>query len=232
VHRPYALETAYLSVITFDSEARQVVPLTELVAFQPPQIDAGSTTSLGKALKLTKECIEREVQKTTSDAKGDWKPLVFLMTDGAPTDDWQKGLPAARLGANDWENALVRTIDMIQPCTAKCEMGWHVFDNTTKPECPLCGTPYQGQLPVLNFYSSRTANDFRSDNHRLMVWDGQSLFSWHVNRLLFPNEHLKADTASASAISRSTRASGCSSTRPCRRSTMQTPRPRCRSVAT
>ena len=89
---PYALETAYLSVITFDGEARQVVPLTELVAFQPPQIDAGSTTSLGAALKLTRECIEREVQKTTADAKGDWKPLVFLMTDGQPTDDWQKGL--------------------------------------------------------------------------------------------------------------------------------------------
>lgn len=89
---PYALETAYLSVITFDGEARQVVPLTELVAFQPPQIDAGSTTALGAALKLTRECIEREVQKTTADAKGDWKPLVFLMTDGQPTDDWQKGL--------------------------------------------------------------------------------------------------------------------------------------------
>lgn len=89
---PYALETAYLSVITFDGEARQVVPLTELVAFQPPQIDAGSTTALGAALRLTKECIEREVQRTTAEAKGDWKPLVFLMTDGQPTDDWQKGL--------------------------------------------------------------------------------------------------------------------------------------------
>lgn len=93
---PYALETAYLSVITFDSEARQVVPLTELVAFQPPQIEAGSTTSLGKALTVTRECIEREVQKTTPEAKGDWKPLVFLMTDGAPTDDWQKGLDEFR----------------------------------------------------------------------------------------------------------------------------------------
>lgn len=89
---PYALETAYLSVVVFDDKARQVVPLTELMAFQPPNIEAGSTTSLGDALKVTKECIEREVQKTTADAKGDWKPLVFLMTDGQPTDDWEKGL--------------------------------------------------------------------------------------------------------------------------------------------
>jgi uncharacterized protein YegL len=93
---PYALETAYLSVIVFDEKARQVVPLTELMSFQPPNIEAGSTTSLGEALKLTKECIEREVQKTTADAKGDWKPLVFIMTDGQPTDDWEKGLTEFR----------------------------------------------------------------------------------------------------------------------------------------
>ncbi|SNT20995.1 MULTISPECIES: VWA domain-containing protein [unclassified Azospirillum] len=89
---PYALETAYLSVIVFDSKARQVVPLTELMAFQPPTFDAGSTTSLGDALKVTKECIEREVKKTTPEEKGDWKPLVFIMTDGQPTDDWEKDL--------------------------------------------------------------------------------------------------------------------------------------------
>ncbi len=93
---PYALETAYLSVITFDEHANQVVPLTELIAFQSPTINPGSTTSLGAALKLTKECIEREVQKATAEAKGDWKPLVFIMTDGQPTDDWQRGLDEFR----------------------------------------------------------------------------------------------------------------------------------------
>ncbi len=93
---PYALETAYLSVITFDEHANQVVPLTELISFQTPTINPGSTTSLGAALKVTKECIEREVQKATAEAKGDWKPLVFIMTDGQPTDDWQRGLDEFR----------------------------------------------------------------------------------------------------------------------------------------
>ncbi|GAB3455077.1 vWA domain-containing protein [Insolitispirillum peregrinum] len=93
---PYALETAFLSVIVFDSTARQLVPLTELMSFQPPTIDAGSTTALGDALKVTKECIEREVRKTTATEKGDWKPLVFLMTDGQPTDDWKRGLDEFR----------------------------------------------------------------------------------------------------------------------------------------
>lgn len=89
---PYALETAYLSVITFDSSARQVVPLTELASFQPPNIQATGTTALGEALTLLAQRIDAEVGKTTAEQKGDWKPLVFVMTDGSPTDDWQKGL--------------------------------------------------------------------------------------------------------------------------------------------
>jgi uncharacterized protein YegL len=93
---PYALETAYLSVILFDARARQAVPLTELMAFQPPSIEPGSTTSLGEALKLTAECIKGEVEKTTATSKGDWKPLVFIMTDGRPTDDWEQHLDAFR----------------------------------------------------------------------------------------------------------------------------------------
>jgi uncharacterized protein YegL len=93
---PYALETAYLSVITFDSSAKQVVPLTELTAFQVPAIQANGMTSLGAALSLLAQKIDSEVAKTTTSTKGDWKPLVFIMTDGEPNDDWHKGLAAFR----------------------------------------------------------------------------------------------------------------------------------------
>ncbi len=89
---PYALETAYLSVITFSSSASEVVPLTELAAFQPPSLAASGATSLGEALALVADRASSQLSKTTTTSKGDWKPMVFLMTDGAPTDDWQKGL--------------------------------------------------------------------------------------------------------------------------------------------
>lgn len=93
---PYALETAFLSIITFDSAAKQVVPLTELATFQTPPISASGSTELGAALSLLADRIEAEVAKTTAGAKGDWKPLVFIMTDGAPTDDWKRGLDRLR----------------------------------------------------------------------------------------------------------------------------------------
>jgi len=88
---PQAIETAYVSIITFDSEAKQIVPLTDLASFQMVDIKAQSTTSLGAALGLLADKMELEITKTTTDQKGDWKPLTFLMTDGVPTDDWQAG---------------------------------------------------------------------------------------------------------------------------------------------
>jgi len=89
---PYALETAYLSIITFNSSAQQVTPLTELSSFQQPPINATGCTALGEALALLATKVDSEVTKTTPEVKGDWKPLVFIMTDGEPTDDLNKGL--------------------------------------------------------------------------------------------------------------------------------------------
>ena len=80
---PQALETAYLSVITFDSSARQITPLTE---FKEPEISAGGATALGGALNVLIDCVNNEVRKSTETQKGDWRPLVFILTDGSPTD--------------------------------------------------------------------------------------------------------------------------------------------------
>ena len=95
---PYALETAYLSIITFDSSAQQVTPLTELSAFQQPNIQASGCTALGEALSLLAQRADQEVVKTTAEKKGDWKPLVFIMTDGEPTDDLNKGIADFKKG--------------------------------------------------------------------------------------------------------------------------------------
>lgn len=86
---PQAMETAFLSVITFSSSAQQVCPLTELIAFQEPNLDASGSTAFGEALKLLEQAVDTEVKKTTPQQKGDWKPLVFIMTDGQPTDSWE-----------------------------------------------------------------------------------------------------------------------------------------------
>lgn len=86
---PHALESVYLSVIQFSKDARQTVPLTEVAEVQLPTFRVRPGTALGAALSLLLERLSSEVVRTTVDRRGDYRPLVFLLTDGQPTDDWQ-----------------------------------------------------------------------------------------------------------------------------------------------
>lgn len=100
--------------------------------------------------------------------------------------------PRKRPGANQWETALVKTVDLLQPCENKsCAHKWFVFDNSTKPVCPFCNTHYPHPLPVLTFYDPRgSSGKYMPANHRLMVYNQQYLYPWHINRLIIPNEKL------------------------------------------
>lgn len=89
---PYALETVYVSVIAFAGKAACLSPLEELYKFYPPELPIGDGTSLGEALTFLMKDMDRSLQKTTMEAKGDWKPIIFLFTDGIPTDDPSKAI--------------------------------------------------------------------------------------------------------------------------------------------
>ena len=84
---PHALETAWVSVIAFAGKPREVVPLTELSSVHLPQLPVGGGTSLGRALMFLMDQLDAKVRRSTVEQKGDWKPIVFLITDGKPTDD-------------------------------------------------------------------------------------------------------------------------------------------------
>ena len=89
---PHALETVYLSAIAFAGKARTLAPLTELMHFYPPRLPLGSGTSLGRGMMHLMDELDRTVQPSTRERKGDWRPVVYLMTDGKPTDDIEPAL--------------------------------------------------------------------------------------------------------------------------------------------
>jgi uncharacterized protein YegL len=85
---PQTLETAHISIITFDREARPLLPLTSVAELQIPVIEAPESgpTMTGEALELLCKQVDAEVRTKSTDIKRDWKPLLFIMTDGAPSD--------------------------------------------------------------------------------------------------------------------------------------------------
>ncbi len=99
--------------------------------------------------------------------------------------------PSLRPKAEEWEVALVQTMDLMIPCqNPSCKQKWFVFDNSaSKPKCPFCGASYDIPLPVLNLYD-REGTTYRPTGMRVMVYNGTRLYLWHTNPRIVRNEKL------------------------------------------
>src|ERR1700674_699651 len=78
LNNPHAIETVYLSVITFDTTAKQIVELPSGEDFTPPTLTADGNTALGSAITLLNESLDRELHANTEGRKGDYRPLIFM----------------------------------------------------------------------------------------------------------------------------------------------------------
>ena len=85
---PYAVETVWLSGITFALDAQLLFPLAEISGLKIPPLPepVTSPTNLGEALGFLMDRYALEVRPSTPEQKGDWRPILVLMTDGAPSD--------------------------------------------------------------------------------------------------------------------------------------------------
>ena len=83
-----ALDSLWISIITYDREIKEVTPLTELVSFQLPEITCPQSgpTNTGAGLDYVIQKVKKDVIKGSPTQKGDWKPLLFVFTDGKPSD--------------------------------------------------------------------------------------------------------------------------------------------------
>ncbi|MEG0696596.1 MAG: kinase, partial [Algoriella sp.] len=128
---------------------------------------------------------------------GDPKKIPYTVTGPYLSELFKRAFidglhnPMLRPIANEWETALLKTVDLIQPCNnPQCNEKWYVFDNTSQPKCPFCGTPHKGTLPVVDLYYKFKDDVWKPENHRLMVYNNQYLFKWHVSRKVIRNESL------------------------------------------
>lgn len=105
---PHALDSVYISIVTFNREVKEFIPLTELSNVQLTEVkcpDSGPT-HLGEALEFLFKKVNSEVIISSSDQKGDWMPLLFIMTDGKPSDLQKYRLMAAKIKHMNFGNII------------------------------------------------------------------------------------------------------------------------------
>ena len=89
---PFALETVFLSVISFNTTASIMRPFIDILNNDSVTIEAKGQSNLGLGLQLLIDEIKLHIKKASSDTKGDWRPLIFFMTDGRPSGAWKARL--------------------------------------------------------------------------------------------------------------------------------------------
>jgi uncharacterized protein YegL len=87
---PFALETVYLSVLSFNTEAFVVRSFSDLLNNDLASIEAKGRSNFGIGLDLLMSEMKQRINKTTREKKGDWKPVIIFMTDGRPSGAWKR----------------------------------------------------------------------------------------------------------------------------------------------
>lgn len=98
--------------------------------------------------------------------------------------------PTDRPAAIEWERALVKTWDMLLPCSnPNCPSQWFILHDHNHVKCSFCGTKYQGNVPILRLRSEGRTGQWTLDG-QLAIYHNLSLFRWHAFNV-FPGEQLK-----------------------------------------
>lgn len=102
--------------------------------------------------------------------------------------------PLARPSANDWERALVKTYDLLQPCpNPNCPEGWFVLHNINRPVCPHCGQaiPNGGVMRLRLKQSLAGRQGHWRTAGEINLYDNMPLFLWHFFANTFPDEKVQ-----------------------------------------
>jgi uncharacterized protein YegL len=92
-----ATKRVEVAVVTF-GPAKVEVPFTGASMFDPPTLAAQGDTPMGAAIVQAIELVRSRKQEYRTNGISYYRPWIFLITDGAPTDAWEPAAAAVREG--------------------------------------------------------------------------------------------------------------------------------------
>ncbi len=173
-----------------------------------PKRHPGKTAEEEDFLELGSEALFIENPKDTSNRPKnlaptirDLGPILEKMFLGAFVDGLHR--PNSRPTAMEWERALVKTWDLLYPCSnSSCDGKFFVLHDLHRPICPFCKTRVKNK-EILRF---RLKTEVRGRQGQwqsvseMNVMHDTPLFKWHIFSNVFPDE--KADRTLQAYVSR------------------------------
>ena len=117
VHRaayqnPRISEFAHMSIVSFNTDAHLALPMTDIrQVTRLPVVSCSGRTEYAKAFDLIRQRIDVDIASLNGMNRRVLRPVVFFMTDGAPSDGAKPGDPKLTPDHQVWRQSLARLID-------------------------------------------------------------------------------------------------------------------------
>lgn len=89
-----------VAIVTF-GPAKVETEFTTVNNFLPPELYASGNTPMGEAIEIGIQMLRRRKDAYKAGGVSYFRPWIFLITDGGPTDNWKRAAELVRAGDND-----------------------------------------------------------------------------------------------------------------------------------
>lgn len=87
-----------VAVVTFGGAVQTASDFATADMFQPPTLTANGDTPMGQAVRTALEMVRQRKEIYRANGIMFYRPWIFMITDGAPTDEWQSAAAAVKEG--------------------------------------------------------------------------------------------------------------------------------------
>jgi uncharacterized protein YegL len=87
-----------VAIVTFGGQVQTICDFTTAEQFFPPTLTPNADTPMGAAINQAIDMVQQRKQTYRSNGILFYRPWIFLITDGGPTDQWQSAAERVKQG--------------------------------------------------------------------------------------------------------------------------------------